>query len=73
MRQDKRGGGYVSGEIYLTSPSSLRKHGQSQKNDGQTGSLCLDKAVLACRGGGGGGGYAQCTHPQSCDTCPLFA
>ena len=28
-------------------PPPLRKHQESQKNDGQTGSQCLDKAVLA--------------------------
>ena len=29
-------------------PSALRKHQEIQENDGQTGSWCLDKAVLAC-------------------------
>ena len=28
-------------------PPPLHKHPESQKNDGQTGSRCLDKAVLA--------------------------
>ena len=28
-------------------PSPLRKHQESQESDGQTGSWCLDKAVLA--------------------------
>ena len=28
-------------------PSPLRKHQESQASDGQTGSWCLDKAVLA--------------------------
>ena len=30
-----------------TLPPALRKHQESQKNDGQTGSQCLDKAALA--------------------------
>ena len=29
-------------------PPSLSKHGQGQKNNGHTGSSCLDKPVLAC-------------------------
>ena len=29
-------------------PSPLRKHQESHESDGQTGSWCLDKAVLAC-------------------------
>ena len=28
-------------------PPPLRKHQESQKSDGQTGSRCLEKAVLA--------------------------
>ena len=32
----------------MVPPPPLRKHQESQKNDGQTGSRCLDKAVLAC-------------------------
>ena len=31
----------------------LRKHQPGQESDGQTGSWCLDKAVLAQGGGGG--------------------
>ena len=34
--------------IKLPSPPPLRKHGQGQKNNGHTGSQCLDKPVLAC-------------------------
>ena len=33
-------------QIHYTHPP-LRKHQEIQKNDGQTGSRCLDKAVLA--------------------------
>ena len=32
---------------HLPPPPPLRKHQENQKNDGQTGSRCLDKAVLA--------------------------
>ena len=35
---------------FLTVKAVVRKFG---KSDGQTGSWCLDKAVLAQRGGGG--------------------
>ena len=31
----------------LYPPPPLRKHQESQESDGQTGSWCLDKAVLA--------------------------
>ena len=36
-------------------PQPLRKHQESQENDGQTGSRCLDKVVLPQEGAGGGG------------------
>ena len=39
--QPGRGGGVTY------PPPPLRKHQESQKNDGQTGSRCLEKAVLA--------------------------
>ena len=41
---------------FLTMTTVVRK---SQKNDGQTGSWCLDKAVLAQDGGGGGGQWTR--------------
>ena len=37
----------VKNELTNIPPPPLRKHQESQKNDGQTGSQCLDKAVLA--------------------------
>ena len=33
-------------ETCLPTPPPLHKHQESQENDGQTGSRCLDKAVL---------------------------
>ena len=33
--------------MYWNSCTPLRKHQESQENDGQTRSRCLDKAVLA--------------------------
>ena len=35
------------GHACLDPPSPLRKHQEIQEKDGQTGSWCLDKAVLA--------------------------
>jgi hypothetical protein len=37
----------------LYPPPPLRKHQENQKNDGQTESRCVDKAVLPQKGGGG--------------------
>ena len=37
--------GYICLEI--VTPPPLSKHGQGQKNNGHTGSSCLDKPVLA--------------------------
>ena len=62
-------------------PSPLRKHQESQESDGQTGSWCLDKAVLA-QGGGGGGVIAVpplvatlqiITHQADTGVVPLLA
>ena len=38
------GGAFV---VDVLTPPPLRKHGQGQKNNGHTGSPCLDKPVLA--------------------------
>ena len=38
----------VHNTVLATPPSPLRKHQESHESDGQTGSRCLDKAVLAC-------------------------
>ena len=47
-------------------PPPLCKHQESQESDGQTGSWCLDKAVLAQGGGGGKGRHAPATIPATC-------
>ena len=44
--QCSQGGAQQNPEAVLPSPP-LRKHQERQKNDSQTGSQCLDKAVLA--------------------------
>ena len=41
-------GNVVSSVTAKYPPPPLRKHQERQKNDGQTGSRCLDKAALAC-------------------------
>ena len=41
------GGGLAQGLSIRLPSSTLRKHQENQENDGQTGSRCLDKAVLA--------------------------
>ena len=47
----------ISFAYFLTIKAVVRKLG---KSDGQTGSQCLDKAVLAQGVGGGGGGGTTC-------------
>ena len=47
---------FVQATLRYPPPLPLRKHAESQENDGQTGSPCLDKTVLAQ----GEGGHYKC-------------
>ena len=44
--QQSPGGCALCNHALCTPPPPLRQHQESQNNDGQTGSCCLDKAVL---------------------------
>ena len=46
MKQGKKNPGILL-ECQKCTPPPLHKHAESQENDGQTRSRCLDKAVLA--------------------------